>query len=505
MKISVLDLLEETYKKYPQRVAIQDEIGEITYAELRNKALSICKFIQSKTIEKHRPVFVLLPKDRMNIPVFMGILYSGNIYCPSEIIYPINKIVSLVNVLKPIMIITTKAMKEKLSDINHSVIIESIEDISFDDTLDINHTFYSNIISTDPVYILFTSGSTGVPKGVVINNENILDYIDWVRETFEFDEKDIFGNQAPFYFDNSTLDIYTSISCGACLSIIPKRLFSFPIELMEYVAEKKITTIFWVPSVLASVANNECLKNVDELKIKKVLFAGEVLQTKHLNYWMRNLKDVVYANLYGPTEITVDCTFYIVKKMLDDDEPIPIGNACRNTRVYLLNKNYAVITEKHVMGEIAVEGISVSAGYWDNEIQTAEHFVQNPFVKEFGQKIYLTGDLGYYNDENQIVYVGRKDSQIKHMGYRIELGEIETIASGNEHVKMACVLYENSKIVLICETDSLLIEKDMKKYLRGYLPKYMIPDEIIFVDKMPLNDNGKIDRNKIREGIKSDK
>lgn len=497
MRTSVLSWLEESYRRYPDRIAVQDENEDITYFDLRRKALSVCSFIQEKTDVRHRPVLVLLPKGAVNIPCFMGILYSGNIYCPSEVSYPLNKIKSIIDILSPVMILTNRDMSLKLRDSKADIMVECIEDIDFNRECDLESTFYSEIISTDPVYILFTSGSTGVPKGVIINNQNIIDYIDWVLDTFTIDEKDILGNQAPFYFDNSTLDIYACMGSGACLSIIPKDKFIFPLELMEYVAERQITVIFWVPSVLSAVYNSKALDNTGkDLKLKNILFAGEVLPAKHLNYWTEKISNGVFANLYGPTEITVDCTCYIVDRKFREDESIPIGKSCRNTRVYLLDESHGKIDQENAIGEIAVEGVSVSGGYWNNKEQTEKSFIQNPVITGYSQRIYLTGDLGYYNERAEIIFVGRKDTQIKHMGYRIELGEIESVSQNNIHILSACTLYDkrNQNIVLICETDQNVTVKEIKGYLRENLPKYMMPKKVLFIDRMPLNDNGKLDR-----------
>lgn len=505
MQSSVLEYLEKTCIVHPDRIAVEDENGMMTYSELKELSLSVCYHIMNWVNERNRPIMVLLPKDRMIVPVFLGILYSGNIYSPTEITYPIYKIKAIIKVLCPAMIITTRGKKGLIDDFakENNVKLECIEEIEFEIKNNIVNSCFKEIISTDPVYILFTSGSTGIPKGVVICNQNIIDYIDWVIDTFGISCEDKIGNQAPFYFDNSTLDIYSSLATGATLSIIPKRMFSFPDELMEYIRDKGITTIFWVPSVLAAVSNADCLSRIDSLKLTRVLFAGEVLQTKHLNYWMDHIHNAMFANLYGPTEITVDCTYYIIDHRLADSDSIPIGIPCKNCRVFLIDDFNNIIHKPNTIGEIAVEGISVSLGYWNNEEQTRNSFIQNPCHNNYRQNIYKTGDLAYYNSDNNLVYVGRKDSQIKHMGYRIELGEIENMAALHPSISQSYACYDNDKIYLFCESSIIKEAYLIKQHLLEYVPKYMMPEIICVLDRFPLNDNGKIDRKKLKEYLKT--
>ena len=195
-------------------------------------------------------------------------------------------------------------------------------------------------IDTDPVYSIFTSGSTGIPKGVVVSHRGVIDYIDWAIETFHIDSTSVIGNQAPFYFDNSTLDIYLMYATGATLNIIPDTFFAFPAKLVEYLDEKKITFVFWVPFVLVNMANFKILDSRKPQYLRDVFFAGEVMPNKHLNYWRRNMPECRYVNLYGPTEITVDCTYYTVEREFNDDEPLPIGFPCKNSDVLILNADF---------------------------------------------------------------------------------------------------------------------------------------------------------------------
>jgi non-ribosomal peptide synthetase component F len=290
------------------------------------------------------------------------------------------------------------------------------------------------------------------------------------------------------------------IVTGAKLIIIPEDKFSFPIKLIEFINDQHINFVFWVPSVLNSVSNFDVFKTILPNTLNKILFAGEVMSNKHLNYWRKNHPLALYSNLYGPTEITVDCTYYIVDREFKDDEPLPIGKACKNTEILILSEQN-VLAQTNELGELCVRGSSLAFGYYNDWEKTKAAFVQNPLNNSYPDIIYKTGDLVFKNDNNDIIFVGRKDSQIKHMGYRIELGEIETAILGVKGVKNICVLYDsiNKQIVAFYISDVNHIE--IRKHLLQLLPKYMIPTRWLSERAFPLNSNGKINRIELAKKI----
>lgn len=377
----------------------------------------------------------------------------------------------------------------------------NFEDIAVEAVDDKTARLYADsILDTDLLYVLFTSGSTGTPKGVAITHRSVIDYIDWVTGEFSITEEDSFGNQAPFYFDNSILDIYSALKTGAAMYIIPTKLFAQPVRLLQFLADNRITTIFWVPSAMIILSKLKAFRSVDVSKtLKRVLFCGEVMPNKQLNIWRQYLPDVVYANLYGPTEITDACTYYTVDREFSDDEPLPMGRPMRNTEVLVLDEHDRLVTEPEQVGELCVRGTSLAAGYYNNPEKTAAAFVQNPLQSAYEEKIYRTGDLVKYNDRHELIYLSRKDFQIKHMGHRIELGEIETAVSSLEGIDVCCCLYDDkrSRIVLFVEGDFTINE--INGQLRALVPDYMLPGKLICTQKLPLNANGKIDRVKLRQ------
>ena len=500
MKNSVLSWLDETAKRLPNKLALQDISGNITYQEYRSKSLAIAyKIVELNKGEMKKPVVVYLEKGKEVLVSFMGVAYSGCFYSPIDTEMPQSRVDKILEVLKPEIVITTNKLKtnfEKFNFYGSYIIYEETICSEEDETAVKPYT--EKIIDTDLLYVLFTSGSTGVPKGVSICHRSVIDYTDWVTETFNITQKDTFGNQAPFYFDNSILDIYSCMKMGATLNIIPKKLFFQPVPLLEYIKYNKINTIFWVPSALIVVSKLKAFRNVDlSDTLKRVLFCGEVMPNKQLNIWRKFLPNVTYANLYGPTEITDACTYYIVDREFSDDEPLPIGIPMSNTDILVLNDEDKLVTDDEV-GELCVRGTSLAMGYYNNPEKTRSAFVQNPLNKAVPEIIYRTGDLVRYNEYREIIYISRKDFQIKHLGHRIELGEIETAISSLEEVTLNCCLYDekNQRIVLFVDAQ---VDRDyIKERIEKLVPEYMIPGKVIYLENMPINANGKIDRIKLK-------
>jgi len=499
MQKNVLEYLEATAVEHGSKIAIEDGERSITFGELWRYSRRLAFKIKQIQERVNQPIGVFLPKSADSIVAFLGILYSGNIYVPMDTKAPVARVRSIVENLENPIIITSEEYYDTLLesgvDRNHIIDINQAYDEGIKYDSDVVAAYSDAIIDTDPVYIIYTSGSTGIPKGVVVSHRGVIDYIDWAVDCFKITAQELIGNQAPLYFDNSTLDIYLCLATGATLVLIPEQHFAFPIRLMEYVAEQNINFIFWVPSVMINVANTRALDHVRVDCLQKILFAGEVMPNRHLNYWRQRLPHGLYANLYGPTEITVDCTYYIVEKEFDDNDKLPIGFPCRNTDILILTEdNRAADVDEQ--GELCVRGTSLALGYWNNPDKSAEVFTQNPLNKNHFDRIYRTGDFAYLNAEGEIIFLGRKDAQIKHMGYRIELGDIETTLLSLKGIHNSCVLYNKDKqeITMFYEGSEELTKAQIRKELVPLLPKYMIPTKIHKLDNLPMNKNGKIDR-----------
>jgi amino acid adenylation domain-containing protein len=495
MKINLIEYFERTVDLFPDKLAICDDTSFLSFKELEQQAKSIATHISAKYNLINKPIAIYLPKRNESIVSFIATLYSGNCYVPLETKNPINRIKSILKVLKPLCIITNNMYLENIMGCELGIDIVNLDELNFKQKVDANFN-YTKCIDTDPAYIIHTSGSTGVPKGVATSHKAILDRINWKIETFEITKNEVIGNQFPFVFDGSTTDIYLMVFTGASLYLIPEKMFMFPANLLGFIIKHQINLIFWVPSVYINIANLKLLDSIKIPSVKKVLFGGEVMPTVSLNYWIQNLhKNVLYANIYGPTETTILCTCYVVNRKFRDDEVLPIGKPLKNTDILVLNEENKLceIGEK---GELCMRGSSIALGYWNDFEKTDSVFVQNPLNNSFPEIIYRTGDIVFENKRGEFIFIGRKDFQIKHLGYRIELGEIEHSVLSSFSSINACVLYDHNKgeIVLIYESTNKILISEFRNKLINVLSKYMLPTRYIKVDKLPLTISGKIDR-----------
>lgn len=499
MKTNLVEYFKETVLKFPNKIALNDNLNQFTFSETDKISDRLALEILGSDFGQRKPVAVLLGKGNSSVISFLSIVKSGNFYIPVDVKSPIERVSKILETLQAECIITDikhKEIAEKCSFVGRLIVIDELD--KAEDNSKVLNNAQNQIIDLDPIYAIFTSGSTGVPKGVVISHRGVIDYIEWAKETYEVTEKDIIGNQAPFYFDNSTLDIYLMVCTGATLNIIPEERFSFPIRLIEYINDHKINMVFWVPSVLVSISNFDVFGTIKPAYLNKILFAGEAMPNKHLNYWRKNYPNALYSNLYGPTEITVDCTFYNVDRDFKDDESLPIGSACKNTQILIFNEENK-LTKRGELGELCVRGSSLAFGYYNDFEKTKTVFTQNPLHNNYPDIIYRTGDLVFLNERDEIIFVGRKDSQIKHLGYRIELGEIENAILGVSTVDNVAVLYDDSQKQIV----AFVITKDattlIRKGIMSAIPKYMIPTRWEVMESFPLNANGKINRLELKK------
>lgn len=498
---NVIKYLENSAKQRPKHLAICSEEMKITFQELETKAKQIATKIFNNTKGIiNQPIAVLTDKSPLSIITFLGIILSGNYYVPIDVKLPFDRITKIIEVLQPSMLIST-SKHFKIMDAFNEIpkLISDSKEISRIDEFKIRNTIKNNI-DTNPVYVLFTSGSTGTPKGVVVSHRAVVDYIEWLSENFSIDKTTIFGNQAPFYFDNSILDIYLTLKHACTLVLIPERYFTFPQELINFMYKYKVNTIFWVPSAL-NVLSKYTLNSIKDLpKLDKIMFCGEVMPVKVLNDIKRLFPKATYVNMYGPTEITDVCSYYIVNREFKENESLPIGVSCENSEILVLNKKNELV-KKNEVGELCVRGSCLAHGYYKNWNRTKDVFVQNPLNDKYPETIYKTGDLVKYNSLGELIYIGRKDFQIKHLGHRIELGDIEAAAISINDIDECCCIYNKKikEIHLICCANNQLSEKKIYEILTHKIPKYMLPGKIQIVNKIPKTSNGKIDRKKINQ------
>lgn len=496
---SVLDFFEETVKRYPDKTAFADEKGSCTFQELKDRARKIGSYLADK-VEPRDPVPVLMEKSTDTMAVFLGCIYAGAFYVLLDIKHPKSRIDSILDTLECGFFFSSEEFQKEAEAFKGGREILWLEEAdrtpADDERLE---RINGQRLDTDPLYCNFTSGSTGVPKGVLVGHQSVIDFISEFTRLFHITEEDVIGNQAPWDFDVSVKDIYSGLMTGATVQIIPRRFFSIPVQLMDFLCERKITTLTWAVSALCIITT---LKGFDYRvpdTIRKVMFSGEVMPVKHLNLWKKYVPDAEYVNLYGPTEITCNCTYYRIDRDFERGEAIPIGRAFPNERVFLLDEEDREVTEPEVPGEICVAGSALALGYYNNPEQTARAFVQNPLNKKYPERIYRTGDLGYYDKEGELYYKSRKDFQIKHMGHRIELGEIEAVMNRVDEILRCCCLFDEKRNRITAFYEGGIDKKELKKKMGESLPMFMLPNVFYDLEEMPLTKNGKIDRGYLKK------
>lgn len=476
---NALEFLQNTTLTHPDKTALVEGKLCLSFADLDTYsdhfASLILPFIKPK-----EGVLLCLDKGIFAFIALLGVLKAGCFY---SFVGPKREEV-VASVLSPALVVGKVLPGFKSLD------MPSLDELL---KIEINKneldTRQAEQIDTDLLYVLFTSGSTGLPKGVSISHKSVIDFTLWVSKEFAFSHEDSLLSQAPFYFDNSILDIFVCLCSGACLHFYER--FAYPQEILAYLLKQNISTIYFVPSVLIYFANTKALKG-DLPHLKRVMFCGEVMSTKALNYWASTLPKASFANLYGPSEITDVCAFYKVDRAFSNEEVLPIGKACKNTQILLFDTQNALITKPFIKGELCVRGTCLSRGYYKDAQKSAAAFVQNPLHDDFKDLVYKTGDLASYDEHGLLLLHGRLDNQVKLMGHRVELGEIENVVCSHEGVANAVCLLHDER--LVCFYEELKGEVNLRGFLKQRLPSYMIPRRFVRVDGFSKNANGKIDR-----------
>jgi len=504
MQTNVLEYLEKTVKEVPDKVAFADDKIEVTFQQFYDHCRSIGSFFLNENVYKE-PVLIFMEKTPNALTAFFGTIYSGNYYVPIDEEMPKRRIELIIENTKARVFICDNSTIEKVDQLGFEGKV-----LLFDDIIQtaINENKLNGVreqsIDLDPIYVLFTSGSTGVPKGVVGHHRGVIDYIENLSDVLEFNRETVFGNQAPLYFDACMKEIYPTMKYGATTYLIPKQLFMFPVKLVEFMNEKKINTVCWVVSALTMISTFGTFDIVVPEHLRTIAFGSEVFPIKQFNIWKKTLPETTFTNLYGPTEATGMSCYYRVDREFGLEEVIPIGRPFHNTQIILVSEEGKKVPKGEI-GEICIRGTCLTAGYYNNQEKTKEVFIQNPLNPYFPDLIYRTGDLGKYNEEDQLIFVSRKDYQIKHMGHRIELGEIEANVTLEDRVKAACCIYikESGKIALFYVGD--ITKKELSVFLKEKLPRYMLPNIIIQLEQLPLTPNGKMNRIEMEKIYKMEK
>lgn len=493
MEITVLDWLDRTAGRLPDKTAFIDESGILTFAELQQIARQIGSQLL-KYKKDRQPVVVMSGRHRLTPACFLGVVYSGNFYAPIDATMPVARLTQILQVIQSdVMIVDRDNMKtvEKLEFRGTILILEELmEDTAVDEAG--LERIRRKMSSDMPLYTIFTSGSTGVPKGVITSHYALMCYIEAVSEVLDIGEVDRLGNQSPLDYIAAIRDIYFPIKDGASTVILPKQYFAVPAKLFEALNQYQVTTLCWSTSALTIPVQMRAFEYEVPRFLKKVCFSGSVMPGRILKIWQEHLPDVLFVNQYGPTEATASCTYYVVKERVTEDTVLPIGKPYRQYRILLLDEQNQETLPGEI-GEICILGPALALGYYGTPERSAQAFIQNPLNHAYRELIYKTGDLGRFREDGELEFHGRMDRQIKHLGHRVELSELERVAEEIEGVTESCALYDKEKEYLYLFYTGETQKKQISIEMRGKLPGFMVPRKIINLTEIPRLPNGKTD------------
>lgn len=485
MQRNVLEYLEATAARMPAAIAFRDEVGALSFAALREFARRVGGALAA--CGKNRPVAVLARRDAATVAAMLGALYSGNFYVPLDAAMPEKRLRGILEALRPAAILSPDGLYGEYApafSIAEAAAAAPVEGMP--DVLDI-----------DPAYMIYTSGSTGVPKGIAVSHRSVIDFADWFATETGITEKDVLGNQAPFFFDLSVKDLYTTLKTGAQTRILSKKGFLFPKLLLEEMNAAGVTAINWSTAAFHMAAASGVLEEHPPETLRLATLGGEALMAAPLRRWQQAAPGAVFYQLYGPTEVTVDCCFYRVTRQFADGEPIPIGRAIPNVEVVLLRED-GTPAEDGETGELCVRGTSLALGYWGDAEKTERAFVRDPRNPYYPDRLYRTGDLARRGARGELYFLSRRDGQIKHLGYRIELGEVETAVCAEAGVTAAACLFDAEKDKIVCFYAGGAQPRELSVRLGKRLPRYMIPNVFRQRDALPVTAGGKLDRQALR-------
>lgn len=500
MRTTFVDVFPQTVRRHASRIAVVDGERRLSYEDLLEDSLRLAtRVIELLDGANNKPVGVLLPKSCESIIADLGILLSANFYMNLDVKSPEHRLDAILEQVQPALIITTReiaAQFRSLGEAQRRILV--LDDGSWRGSCVDEVALAARrqrVIDTDPMCIINTSGSTGTPKSVVLNHRSFIDFTAWAIEDQGIGTDEVLGSLSPTVFDIYSFELCMMMELGSTFVVLPDTIAAFPARLLDMVASNRVTFLFWVPTILVNIANADLLSRIPLPQLRFLWFAGEVFPTRQFNYWRRMLPQARTTNLYGPIEITLDCTALTIDQEWPEGEPLPIGYACTNTDVLVLDGDRPCAPGEE--GELCVRGTSLAMGYYNDPEKTRRAFVQNPLNQSYPELIYRTGDIVMREESGLIHFRGRRDTLVKHAGYRIELTEIEhVIVSNLQLVTNGCAIYDHAarQIVFVYEADAEIPVAEFRSRLGQDLPRYMIPGRLERVREMPRNTNGKIDR-----------
>ncbi len=511
--------LAQDYLRYsaavsPAQNAVRDEHASFTFQELDEQSDALAALLMGAGVRRGDRVVYHLPRGAECILATAAILKTGAAYIPLDKKTPPERWKRIVTDANPAVILcasdTLPAALDSLKDTQIKTCLvcltpgaETQPGVVYFEDRAVRLVSYPAQQPDDVAYILYTSGSTGAPKGVMVTHRNIINYIDWAVAYFDISSDDRILGTAPFYFDMSTFDIFCAWAAGAPLCIASEAMLLFPEKLARYMEQEAITLWKGVSSLLMYLCRGGAVKAGRMPSLRTVIFAGEPLDAQYLAQWMQSFPEKSFYNGYGPTEATGVSLCHHVVRVPQPGQTIPIGKPCKGAQAFILDEDDG-IAPIGAIGELCIAGECLATGYFNDPQKTRERFTPPPpGVEVTGGRIYRTGDLVRQDENGDYIFISRKDYQVKWMGYRIELGEIETHLLAHPQVRDAVVLLATvgdaglTELAAFFEAETPLAPGDLFKFLESRVPPYMIPRRFVQMPALPRNDRGKIARDAI--------
>ena len=525
------DGITKQAERQPEATALVYQDYHINYGSLDAESNRLAHCLREQGCRRGERVALLMPKSPTAIIAILAALKADAVYVPIDPAMPTARTLKILHKSGARWMLAAGPVQKRVNEVFANQDVGSQITLGWLDpqlptdlvvtprmTVDDIGSFSTSRVvcsnnPSDPAHILFTSGSTGEPKGVVITHQNVLHFVEWGIRYFDITSTDRNSGQTPLHFDLSTFDIYGTLTAGAQLHLVPAEIHLLPHKLAAFMREAELTQWFSVPSTLNYMARFDAVQDNDFPRMKRVLWCGEVLPTPALMYWMKKLPHVTFTNLYGPTEATIASSYYTVPQCpVSENQPIPIGSACTGERLMVLDDNLHPVVRGDV-GDLYICGVGLSPGYWEDEEKTIAAFFENLYSGEGGtpERMYKTGDLASLGEDGFLYFHGRADSQIKSRGYRIELGEIEAALNSLESLVEVAVVgaeTDNFEGTVICcayvaSAENAVTPAILRNRLSKQLPSYMLPTRWQVFEMLPKNVNGKIDRRKLKEAFEA--
>jgi amino acid adenylation domain-containing protein len=509
--------LTRSAQQHAGKVALIAGQASISYRELERQSDRLAARLASLGVAHGDRVGILMPKSIGAVAAMHGIMKAGAAYVPIDPASPPARAAYILENCGIRVLVSSARSAAVLEQtlaaggpVRHVVLSDEAE---LPAPVPATVTRWADVLaSTEPVpsvhpvetdlaYILYTSGSTGAPKGVMISHRNALTFVDWAQAEIGVTADDRLSSHAPLHFDLSIFDFFVAFKAGASVSIVPDGLSAFPFRLAEWIDQQRITVWYSVPTILSLLVRSADLSRLQFSHLRAIIFAGEVFPVKYLRELMTAIPNAAYHNFYGPTETNVITSYRVPALDAGRSVPIPIGKPCGNLEVFALGDDGAVVARPGDTGELYARGPCVACGYWGDAEKTVRHFVENPLPRGFRETVYRTGDVVTFDDDGNYIFLGRRDNMVKSRGYRIELGEVETALYRHERVREAAVvavpdpgLGNRLVAVVVAEDARRVTASELQEFCTQFIPRYMVPEDIQFRDTLPRTSTGKVDR-----------